>query len=1078
MRDAMTSNLSRAAAFLCILFSLASIPLPTASAQCIDDSSYSFANLQLDFDFTLRALDRLVPDLLPQWNSPGGWNKYNTTDPTPSFVNEDNTQNGIKDDDQLDMLAAIVGYNGGNDNEPPAAILAGLLPADITAIRNGFLQNANRVCSDLTMSVSCLGIGQTLDACQQLANQSPTLVDALKWVIAGYMTVGDAESVTWIKNVLRTIVDIFVDNSSDIPSACKQTIKDQVWNLIDARFTPGNYVCFGDVPGATGANLLGDTGNVNRSGSNNETAYAAVGGDRRQWLINKGIPFPPLQVTTQPANTTVNTGQSVTLSFAFRSGDGTPVGYDWKRFNLDNYTVQRVGTSSTYTINYPLTTDTGDYGVYICDNTWLRGSAIAHLTVNYQPLQILAHPLGATKSTGQSHTFSVTVTGGNAVPTYQWYKDGNPIGGATSSSYVLNSLALSDGGTYYVRVSSINDLGNPVTLQSNNAVLTVLPAIIITSQPIGANLVVGESHTLSVTATGGVGTLHYQWQRNGVDIPGATSPSYVINPALVSQEGFYRCIVSDSYAPPQQVTSTQVKVTVLGIQSRPPLNNSAGVGDTVNFTIIPEGGEVSAPGPGNYTYAWFVDKGSGFQLIPGQTSNSLILTNVDVTDTGTYRCEVSDNAPRTIQVDMNLVVTSNPIVIGTQPQSAGRLTGTSVTFSTAATGGVPADDLLFTWYYDNGSGPVALSNGGDYVISSTQTTSSLTINNLSQSAHQGSYYCRIQDQNVVPQIQDTYVVQLLVGNPLQINFLAGPFGGDFHIGDTHTLSVSVTGGVGQVTYQWFKNGVPVSNTNTATLAFAAITPNEAGTWYCNVHDVGVGNGDPSTYTPTGNLNSSTAVVRVGPKLQLLASGQPQPQRALVGDTVSFTVSPIGGLGTLSYQWYNNAKAPIPGANAPTLTLTNVGPGDAGEYYCVVEDEIGGSNGSVTTASAYLTVSNPLTITQQPSNLSATEGDAGFLTVAATGGLTGVYTYQWYKDGTPIAGATTQTLVFPGLTLGDAGTYYVVVTDAAEQVQSTNATITVTQAPTTTPLPMTHAALVAALALAALGVFYRRAHTAS
>jgi hypothetical protein len=143
----------------------------------------------------------------------------------------------------------------------------------------------------------------------------------------------------------------------------------------------------------------------------------------------------------------------------------------------------------------------------------------------------------------------------------------------------------------------------------------------------------------------------------------------------------------------------------------------------------------------------------------------------------------------------------------------------------------------------------------------------------------------------------------------------------------------------------------------------------------------------------------------------------------------------------------------------------------------VEDEIGGSNGSVTTASAYLTVSNPLTITQQPSNLSATEGDAGFLTVAATGGLTGVYTYQWYKDGTPIAGATTQTLVFPGLTLGDAGTYYVVVTDAAEQVQSTNATITVTQAPTTTPLPMTHAALVAALALAALGVFYRRAHTA-
>jgi hypothetical protein len=68
---------------------------------------------------------------------------------------------------------------------------------------------------------------------------------------------------------------------------------------------------------------------------------------------------------------------------------------------------------------------------------------------------------------------------------------------------------------------------------------TTLPPVI--SAPNGNSAVTvegGGSTTLSVTASG---ALTYQWQLNGVDIPGATSASYEITDAQVTQTGQYWC---------------------------------------------------------------------------------------------------------------------------------------------------------------------------------------------------------------------------------------------------------------------------------------------------------------------------------------------------------------------------------------------------------------------------------------------------------------------------------------------------------------------------------------------------------
>jgi len=79
---------------------------------------------------------------------------------------------------------------------------------------------------------------------------------------------------------------------------------------------------------------------------------------------------------------------------------------------------------------------------------------------------ITLQPRSKTVIVGQSVTFTVTATG-NPVPTYQWRKNGTNIS-ATSDSFTISSVQLSDAGTYSVVVS--NSKGSDT---SNGAVLTV-----------------------------------------------------------------------------------------------------------------------------------------------------------------------------------------------------------------------------------------------------------------------------------------------------------------------------------------------------------------------------------------------------------------------------------------------------------------------------------------------------------------------------------------------------------------------------------------------------------------------------
>lgn len=162
------------------------------------------------------------------------------------------------------------------------------------------------------------------------------------------------------------------------------------------------------------------------------------------------------------------------------------------------------------------------------------------------------------------------------------------------------------------------------------------------------------------------------------------------------------------------------------------------------------------------------------------------------------------------------------------------------------------------------------------------------------------------------------------------------------------------------------------------------------------------------------------------------STQPSAQTACVGGSVTFSVT-AAGTAPLSYQWRKDGTN-IPGATNATYTISSVTTGSAGNYTVVVTNKAG----TVTSTAASLTVNVAPTISAQPASQSACLGQSVLLSVTAAG--TAPLSYQWRKDGTNIAGATTAIYTIPAATAADAGAYTVVVSNPCGSVTSTPATL--------------------------------------
>jgi hypothetical protein len=223
---------------------------------------------------------------------------------------------------------------------------------------------------------------------------------------------------------------------------------------------------------------------------------------------------------------------------------------------------------------------------------------------------------------------------------------------------VLTNVQLAQAGEYSVLVLS----GSGRAL-STNAHLTVLPLPVITQQPLGTNVTltpgVPTNVTLRVSAIG-TGTLRYQWQFNGADLPGTSNSTLTISNAQPSDSGLYRVIVTDN------VGSRVSEAAMVNVLIRPsilqqPQPQTVAVGDTADFSVTPTG---TIP----LSFRWRRSGATvtGTNLPNGvvtstPTNSTLTITNVQLTNAAAYTVAVTNLAGQApLSTNAHLVVVLPP----------------------------------------------------------------------------------------------------------------------------------------------------------------------------------------------------------------------------------------------------------------------------------------------------------------------------------------------------------------------------------------------------------------------------------
>ncbi|MBL9199276.1 MAG: immunoglobulin domain-containing protein [Opitutaceae bacterium] len=261
-------------------------------------------------------------------------------------------------------------------------------------------------------------------------------------------------------------------------------------------------------------------------------------------------------------------------------------------------------------------------------------------------------------------------------------------------------------------------------------------------------------------------------------------------------------------------------------------------------------------------------------------------------------------------------------------------------------------------------------------------------------------------------------------------FATQPVSQSLFPGGTATFVASVASSLPPLDLQWRKDGVAIAGATTGTLTVANVQSANTGTYTL------------VATSPVGSVTSTPATLSLNSAPTF--NTHPASQTAALGSTVTFTAVATGA-GTLTYQWLKDGAA-LAGATNATLTITNVQAASLGTYLLVASN----TSGPTVSNPATLSLTPPPTFTLQPASQSVAPGASATFTAAATG--VGPITYQWLRDGGPIAGATAPSLVVASVQAGNTGTYTVIASNAGGPAVSNAATLSLLAPPVITIQP--------------------------
>lgn len=252
-------------------------------------------------------------------------------------------------------------------------------------------------------------------------------------------------------------------------------------------------------------------------------------------------------IVTPPNTQTVGVGQVASFSVGV-FGDA-PLSYQWYK----EATALLDETNSVLMVNNARLIDAGNYSVEVSNLLGVSRSVPVALQVLQYSAGIVVQPGDQSGPAGSSISVSMVVTGSPPLTILWRSRGGYNILGATNSTLVLNDVSVNQSGTYYAIVGN----SSGVTFSSNFTInITGQPQI--NQQPQDASVAAGSNATFNVSSYGEP-PLSYQWNRDGVDLPGGTNATLSVA-AVGANQGAYSVIVSNAFG---QALSSKASLSVI-----------------------------------------------------------------------------------------------------------------------------------------------------------------------------------------------------------------------------------------------------------------------------------------------------------------------------------------------------------------------------------------------------------------------------------------------------------------------------------------------------------------------------------
>ena len=564
----------------------------------------------------------------------------------------------------------------------------------------------------------------------------------------------------------------------------------------------------------------------------------------------------------------------------------------------------------------------------------------------------------------------------------------------------------------------------------------------------------------------------YQWQKDGVDLPGETGTSFLISPVFAGDDGAYRVIVKNTAG---SVTSLVAQLTV-GL----PMTNPSFEADT--FSAFP--GYVSGNGPitgWNAKGGHGINPGVGFSpfadngTIPDGAQVAFLQEDGGMTNTvGGFTV----GKQYFVQYDENSRLGDSP----TDPALALTVGGTTV----VAAHTVP---------------PVGGSNPYRRVISEVFVASATDLEVIFiKSNPQGG------DNSAL--IDNVCIAEVAPNTPPSI--LREPESQIVQVGDSATFSVQVFGSL-PFSFQWRKNGMDITGATGPTLTLNAVAKSDEGDYSVKITNAGgmatsanahltVFEAIPDLFN-TGVNNSRAALPdgAVDPHYKLTENPDTGSPDAIVEDSLTFPIvagpwvpntstskwigpqsnTTASAVGVYVYrttidltgrdpstvvivgQWATDnpgndilvngvttGNPASPGFTAYTpfaiasSNATFVAGSNAIDFVVENVQAVGytGLRVNILQSNVRIPPGVPPMITGQPQEIKAVIGDSATFTATASG--TSPLHYQWKKDGVELPGQTSPTLTLANVRPADSGNYTVCVTNIAGLAMSDKAALCV------------------------------------